>query len=534
MIAAMIVASIVHGIAPAFPQAVGALAAWIAGCAVWTRLPRRAQVQVGAMIGVGLACIAAAAARGAEVDWGDVTGRSVPILTLLAGVAFLRLVYVADAVRGTRSAAPRGFGAYLRTMAGVHLFGAVINISALVVFADRLARSGPLGRREVAMLARSYSMVAYYSPFIGGVALALGLVPGVRFPELVLSGVALAVVGLLVIAVVGRLEEGEAISGFEGYPFRVESLWLPLVLVCSVAAAHWRWPSLSVLLLVALLAPLLAAAVLAARTGAIGAMRAVARFALTELPGMSGELTLFLAAGVLGGGLTALVIRVPLDGAGLRARPGHRDRGARRNRPLRDGRRAPAGLGHRARRGDAAGVARSDAARRGVRDRMGDRLGRGSVLRDQPGARGALRRVELAVRTLERALVRDHGPGRGRGVRGPRRTGTVTARGPGDCSGGGRRRHYRRLARRCAPAGTSDDGGRRRRINLNQYFQYVDLSRIMVNSGKPREVGAIAEARDAGKDGRDRGGACPGSGLRHRDGSRSPSRAVGYGCPGTR
>ena len=313
MIATMLAASIAHGIAPVFPREVGALAAWIAGGAVWTRLPRRAQVQVGLMIGIGLACIAAAAARGVEVDWGDVAGRSLPILTLLAGVAFLRLVYVADAARarGAGAAAPRGFGAYLRTMAGVHLFGAVINMSALVVFAERLARSGPLGRREVAMLARSYSMVAYYSPFIGGVAVALGLVPGVRFPELMLTGVALAGIGFVVIAIAGRIEEGEAMSAFKGYPFRLESLWLPFVLVGSVAAAHWRWPSLSVLLLVALLAPMLAATVLAARAGALGAMRTVARFAVTDLPGMSGELTLFLAAGVLGGGLTALVAAYP-------------------------------------------------------------------------------------------------------------------------------------------------------------------------------------------------------------------------------
>ncbi len=311
MIATMLAASIVHGIVPAFPREVGVAAAWVAGVAVWTRLPRRARVQVGLMAGVGLACVAAAAARGARIDWGDVAGRSLPILTLLAGVAFLRLVYVADAVRGAGSTAPRGLGAYLRTMAGVHLFGAVINISALVVFADRLARSRPLGRREAAMLARSYSMVACYSPFIGGFALALGLVPGVRFPELVLTGVALAGVGLVVAALIGRLEEGEAISGFEGYPFRLESLWLPFVLVGSVAAAHWRWPSLPVLLLVAALAPLLAVAVLAARSGGTGALRTVARFALTDLPGMSGELALFLAAGVLGGGLTALASAWP-------------------------------------------------------------------------------------------------------------------------------------------------------------------------------------------------------------------------------
>ena len=311
MIGVMLVASIAHGLAPAFPREIGVLAAWIAGCAVWGRLPRRARVQVGAMLGIGLACIAAVAARGVAVEWSDVTGRSLPILTLLAGVAFLRLIYRAEVGGGTGAAAPRGIGPYVRTMLGVHLFGAVINISALVVFADRLARSAPLSRREVAMLGRSYSMVAFYSPFIGGVALALGLVPGVRFPVLMLGGLALACAGFLAVVILGRLEEGEEIAGFQGYPFRLESLWPPFVLVAAVASVHWIWPLLPVLLVIALLAPLLAVTALAARAGVAGAARTVARFAVTELPGMSGELTLFLAAGVLGAGLTGLVSAHP-------------------------------------------------------------------------------------------------------------------------------------------------------------------------------------------------------------------------------
>ena len=307
----MLVTSVVHGLVPAFPQEIGVLAAWVAGCAVWWRLTVRARIQVGLMLGIGLVCIAMALVRGVDVAWGIVTGGSLPILTLLAGVAFLRLVYLADAVAMAGSAVPRGLGAYLRTMAGVHLFGAVINISALVVFAERLARSAPLTRRDVAMLGRSYSMVAFYSPFIGGVALALGLVPGVHFPEMALAGVVLTVIGFLVLAIVGYFEEGEALSAFEGYPFRLESLWLPFALVCSVATVHWMWPALSVLLLVGLLAPLLASAVLVARTGTTEAIRTVRRFAVADLSGMSGEFTLFLAAGVLGGGLTSLASAYP-------------------------------------------------------------------------------------------------------------------------------------------------------------------------------------------------------------------------------
>ena len=311
MIGVMLAGSIAHGLAPVFPREVGMLAAWVAGCAVWGRLPRRARIQVGVMLGLGLACIAAAVARGAEVEWSGVAGNSLPILTLLAGTAFLRLAWRTGIGGGSGSTAPRGVGAYLRTMAGVHLFGAVINISALVVFTDRIARSAPLARREAAMLGRSYSMVAYYSPFIGGVALALGLVPGVRFPVLLLAGIVLSCVGFLVITLLGRIEEGEGIARFQGYPFRVDGLWLPIILLGSVAAVHWTWPSLPMLLVIALLAPLLAAAVLVVRSGPAGAVRAVARFTVTELPGMSGELTLFLAAGVLGGGLTGLVSAYP-------------------------------------------------------------------------------------------------------------------------------------------------------------------------------------------------------------------------------
>ena len=309
MISAMLLASVAHGLAPGFPQEVGVLAAWVAGCAVWGRLPGRARLQVGLMIGIGLACIAAVATRGVAIEWGDVTGRTLPILTLLAGVAFLRLAYRAG--DGNVVAAPRGFGAYLRTMVGVHLFAAVINMSALVVFTDRLVRSAPLARREIAMLGRSFSMIAYYSPFVGGVALALSLVPDVRFPVFVLTGVVLACIGFLIIAVLGRWEEGEAIAEFRGYPFRAESLWLPLTLVGAVTVTHWAWPSVPILFPVALFAPLLAAAALVARVGTAGATRILTRFAMTELSGMSGELSLFLAAGVLGGGLSAVVGAFP-------------------------------------------------------------------------------------------------------------------------------------------------------------------------------------------------------------------------------
>ena len=312
----MLVCSAAHGLAPELvPPEAGVLSAWLAGAAAWGRLPRRVRAQASVMLGAGLACLAAVDAGGGEVGWGEAAGRSLPILTLLAGVAFLRLAYRSGGAAGTPAPpappAPRGFGAYLRTMSGVHLFGAVINVSSLVVFADRLARSAPLARREIAMLGRSYSMAGFYSPFIGGVALALSLAPGAHFLAFALAGAALACIGFLVIAALGRLEEGGALAEFRGYPFRPESLWLPLALAGAVAAVHWTWPALSVLTVISLLAPAIAVTALAGRTGPSRAAWTTARFVAFELPGMGGEVVLFLAAGVLGGGLTTLVSAYP-------------------------------------------------------------------------------------------------------------------------------------------------------------------------------------------------------------------------------
>ena len=314
-IAALLAGAIGHGLAPAyFPREAAVLAAWLAAIAVWSQLPGRVRAQVGAMLGAGLACLAAAAAHGGEIEWGEVPGRSLPIIALLAGVSFLRLVHRAGPA--VVADAPRGFGAYLRTMAGVHLFGAVINLSSLAVFADRLAGSGPLARRELAMLGRSYSMAGFYSPFIGGVALALGLIPGVRFPVLVLAGVTLAGLGFVIIAVLGRLEEGGRLDDFRGYPFRAGTLWLPLTLGGAVAVVHWAWPALSILLAISLLAPAIAAAALVGQAGPARAARITSRFVLVELPGMGGEIALFLAAGVLGAGLSTLVSTFPATAPG--------------------------------------------------------------------------------------------------------------------------------------------------------------------------------------------------------------------------
>jgi len=78
-----------------------------------------------------------------------------------------------------------------------------------------------------------------------------------------------------------------------------------MLLAVSVLVAHAVWPRVSVLIVIAWLAPLLVVVILWARGGVVETRAALLTHVQQRLPEMRGELALFLAAGVLASGLTA-------------------------------------------------------------------------------------------------------------------------------------------------------------------------------------------------------------------------------------
>ena len=192
----------------------------------------------------------------------------------------------------------------LRTLVGVHLFGAVINLSAVVVIGDRLARAEAMDSRAALLLSRGFTSAVYYSPFFGGTALALTLAEGARLSVVVAVGLPLALVGLGFAAWDARRRDPQRLRDFRGFPTDLRSLRVPLLLAVGVLGAHLLWPEASVLVIIAWLTPGLVAALLL-RGGGRDAGRAMLAHVQQRLPEMRGELALFLAAGVLASGLTA-------------------------------------------------------------------------------------------------------------------------------------------------------------------------------------------------------------------------------------
>lgn len=290
----------------------GAVAGWMAALLLWPRIPRRQKRQAVVLAVLGLAGLVFAAWQGAPAQAHKVASQNHLILCMLAGVTFLRLVSMPAIASGETERLPRGRGALMRTLAGVHAFGAVINLSAVVVIGDRLTRAEPMTTRMALLLSRGFTCAVFYSPFFGGTALALTLAEGARLSVVVACGLPLALAGLGFAAWDATRGPTEELDNARGYPTDFRSLRVPAMLAVGILVTHALWPAVSVLTLIAWTAPLLVWVILAA--GSAGgverrlhaACATTGQHVSTRLPEMSGELILFLAAGLLASGLTAL------------------------------------------------------------------------------------------------------------------------------------------------------------------------------------------------------------------------------------
>lgn len=299
--AALVVLAIVHGAGhlPAWPAG---LAAWVAGVCLWPRLDRRQRRFAQVLGALGVVALLVAWWQGLPTPWLRVLTQNTALLGMLAAVSFLQLVGLGAAAEPP----PEGRRARWQTLFGVHLFGAVINMSAVFIMAERMAAGSRLSRTQAAMLSRGFLAAALWSPFFAAMAVALTYAPGARLGEVVAAGVPLAL-GVLWLA--GRLPAGRADAGeapFSGFPMRLGALWLPATLSVVVMLGHALLPGWSSLAIIS--AAALALAMLSAffGSGLRAGTRRILDHAEHRLPAMSGELLLFLSAGVFATGLQAL------------------------------------------------------------------------------------------------------------------------------------------------------------------------------------------------------------------------------------
>ena len=302
----MIFASVLSGFGLTDFLWVSGLCALAALVLLWPRSRRAQRIQCVIFIAIGLMCLAFTWARGhGELPIRQMLTQNHLLISLLCAVSFLRLITDTRAASGKTP--KTGEAAFLQTISGLHFFSSVINLSALIIFADALSKDQKLGRTAATSLQRGFSLAALWSPFFAAMGTCLLYAPGTRLPDLWMLSVPLCVFGLIFTWAEHRFRSAGGLGTFEGYPVNFRALWVPSLMVVCVLGANSLFPEVSVLVLVSALSVLVTAMVIAAQESLSQAIATVRKFSYRRLPDMYGELILFFSTGIMATGISALV-----------------------------------------------------------------------------------------------------------------------------------------------------------------------------------------------------------------------------------
>ncbi len=308
----IVIVNAFFGLAPAW---LGSGLLWLAGLVLFFNIKRAQQAVIGIILSIGLLSCLAAWQLDSFSDPLRVLTVNQSMIVMLIGVQFLQLVAV-PAIELTKKL-PVGKKAFLKTYVGVHFFGSVINLIALLLVADRWYKQADLTAEQHKLLVRAFSSAANWSPFFAAFAAAMIFTPEASIGILMAVGFVMAVFSFLLTWVEISQTKGYSMDEFVGYPMHFSALLLPMGLVLLVFVAQYLLPSISMLLLIAVCSIFVSVCVLVGRVGVVTAAEGLLAHVMMKLPLMRNELLLFLVAGVLGVGLSAVLeglsVGVPIN-----------------------------------------------------------------------------------------------------------------------------------------------------------------------------------------------------------------------------
>ena len=228
------------------------------------------------------------------------------LLTLLVGVGFLRLI--TSLKSESQEQVPKGKQSFLKTYFGVHLFGAVINMSALILVADKLYKRKALTTAQIVLLTRAFAADAYWSPFFVAFAAVSVYAPHLEIKMIILNGLFLAFVTFLFTYLEVFRNKKFDVQNFEGYPLSLNSLFLPFSLAFLVLFTNYFYPHTKIIILIPSFSIMLVLFVLSLQTNFLKALKDIKKHIVEELPNMKSEMSLFLVAGMFGISVSSILI----------------------------------------------------------------------------------------------------------------------------------------------------------------------------------------------------------------------------------
>ncbi|MFK5949750.1 MAG: hypothetical protein QM500_13385, partial [Methylococcales bacterium] len=226
LILLMVLSSVSHVFFTIIPVYVPGVLAWLAAFLLLPRLSKIIALQTTILIVISASCLLFTLYRHGNFNFLNLFNYNIGLISLLAGVSYLKLIAL-PASESTLSL-PKGKKAFLSTLISAHLFSAVINLSALFLFAERIKQQNNLSKTALVLLTRAFSTAAFWSPFFAAMGVAITYAPDASLFQLVMQGVPLAIVAALLTYWQVVKEDNNAIENFKGYPIDVKSFFIPL------------------------------------------------------------------------------------------------------------------------------------------------------------------------------------------------------------------------------------------------------------------------------------------------------------------
>lgn len=295
--------SVLHGFLPSIPISISGLLSAVTAAILFHKLGKIQRIQVFILSVIGFLLIFTKGENLPVLINKALTANSA-LIALLVSVGFLKLI-INTGDEG--EALPTGKKALWKTMFGLHFFAAVISLSAIMLFGDRLKHKGTLQKEQFMILSRNFSAATYWSPFFAAMGAALlysgGADIGILIPiGICMSACALLITGLQCSYIVNK--EGRE---FEGYPMHMNSLFLPIILSVQVLIGHKLFPEVSTLILVACIVLLTVIVKLLLSHPPIKAVSIIKDHVENGITNSASELLLFLSAGILAVGINAWI-----------------------------------------------------------------------------------------------------------------------------------------------------------------------------------------------------------------------------------
>ncbi|MCE0496000.1 hypothetical protein [Vibrio salinus] len=309
LLSASLALSIFSAFSPEIPGYYAGIPIWISAVLLFPRIKSNQKTQVSILIILGVSGILFSSLySGHLADLRRALDANQKVVTMLIAVGFLKIC--ASAVSLNKNDLPKGRKALLKTLFGAHLFGAVLNMSSVIIMGDKLANQQKVTPLQGLLLLRAFCICAFWSPFFAAMGLTLISSPGSQLTTLVLYGLPTSIAAILISA--WEILRKPVAKELTGYPMALDSLWMPCFLAGIVLMIHEIKPGVSVLTLVSLTSITFTLGLLSLKKGLRKGISTIKEHINHGIVSSGNEVVLFASAALLASGFAAMMTALHL------------------------------------------------------------------------------------------------------------------------------------------------------------------------------------------------------------------------------